>query len=129
MSQVDCNYLPTQVVPQVRQAPSRRWHLAAALRRRCRAQSTHEANQLDGGQVDHVDGALETTRQPAPRSSVSKARLQVLQMREHAPRITFRPWPHHDVCPHATARCDLAGSPRECEPPSHSGGVARRIHH
>jgi len=68
---------------------SRRWHLAAALRRRCRAQSTHEANQLDGGRIDHVDGALETTRQPASLSSVSKARLQVLQVREHAPEQLF----------------------------------------
>jgi len=42
-------------------------------------------HQLDGRRVDHVDDALEPTRQPAPLSSVSKARLQVLQMREHAP--------------------------------------------
>jgi len=44
---------------------------------------------LDGGRIDHVDGALETTRQPASLSSVSKARLQVLQVREHAPEQLF----------------------------------------
>lgn len=61
------------------------WHLAAALRRRCLAQSMQEATQFDRGGVDDMDGGAETVKWAFGALGASEPRREGLEMPEHGP--------------------------------------------